>query len=104
MAIEELDLEPRFGCQEKLFERRPSSLLQSAPLIDRHQDGCFNTPLRNNLRTFRDAFFEQLTKSGLGFLYRPTHHRSPMMTSDLTSLHPRVTQDPSIIGEPSAAL
>src|SRR5262249_7243880 len=87
MAIGNLHLKPRLGCKEKLFKRRPSSLLQTAPLIDRHQDCCLNPAFRDNLRPFRDALFEQLTESGLRFLYRPAHHRSSMMTSNLTSHH-----------------
>jgi hypothetical protein len=75
MAIGDLHLEPRLGRKEKLFERRPGSLLQSAPLIDRHQDCRFDASLRDNLRPFRDAPFEQLAKSGLCFLNRPTHHQ-----------------------------
>src|SRR6266446_5425094 len=103
MAIRDLHLKPRLGCKEKLFKRRPSSLLQPAPLIDRHQDCCLNTPLRNDLRPLRDALFEQLAKSSLRFLYRPTHHRSPVMTSMLTSHYTQRAQDPSFVGKPDAA-
>jgi hypothetical protein len=75
MAIGDLHLKPWLGREEKLFERRPNALLQSAPLADGHQDCRFNAPLRDNLRPFRDALFEQLAKSGLCFLNRPTHHQ-----------------------------
>ena len=78
MTIRDRQLKPRLACKKKILERRSSSLLQPPPLVDRHQDGGLNTPLRDYLRTLRNAFFQQLAKSGLCFLHRPTHCRNPV--------------------------
>src|SRR5438105_1937319 len=65
------NLRARLVRQQQFFQRRPGRCLQPAPLVCRHQNGCFGAALGHHLRTFCQAPFEELAEPRLGILHRP---------------------------------
>src|ERR1017187_2877327 len=65
-------LEETIRMGPQIVTRRP---LQSLPLFDRHQDGCFHSAAGYNLRAHADSFLQQFAETG----------RSEEHTSELQS-------------------
>ena len=61
----------RLRGQQQFLEIRPSPLLQSPPLVNRHQHGRLHAPLGHDLWPFGETRLEELAEARLGILYLP---------------------------------
>jgi hypothetical protein len=58
--------------EEELLESWPGRALESAPLLERDENGGLYTPSGDNLRAFMEARFEKLAEACFCVLHRPS--------------------------------
>lgn len=70
-------LKSRTGTNQQVFKAGTRRVLQTPPLLDRHQNGSLDTAPGHDLGALLDCGIQQLAETSLRILHLPRSHRSP---------------------------